>query len=373
MPHYSRRHFLRAGAALAAPAAVGLPLASLSGAAGAQQTAFNPQPGNWRTLEVTTRYEVLLPTGLTKVWLPIPVVSSDYQQVIGSSWSGNPDTARVVTDGKYGAAMLYAEFNENNRSPVVELVSRVRTRDRATDWSARPAKEDADTLKFYLQPTDLIPVDGIVRKTALEITKGAKTDQAKARAIYEWICDNTFRDPKVRGCGVGDIKALLESGNLGGKCADLNALFVGLSRSVGIPARDVYGVRVIKSQFGYRSLGAGTPAITRAQHCRAEVYLQANGWVPVDPADVRKVVLEEKPQPTTINDPLVTAVRPKLFGAWEMNWMAFNTGGDIALPGSSGPKVNFLMYPQAENREGRLDSLDPDNFKYSMTGREITA
>jgi len=373
MPHYSRRHFLRAGAALAAPAAVGLPLAGLPRGAAAE-IVFNPQPGPWRTLEITTRYEVLLPTGTTKVWLPVPSIATDYQQLLDNRWSGGADVARLTSDGKYGATMLYAEFNENNRNPVVELVSRVRTRDRATNFAQRTNfREDPDTLKFYLQPTDLIPTDGIVRKTALSITKNAKGDQAKSRAVYEWIVDNTFRDPKTRGCGIGDIKALLESGNLGGKCADLNALFVGLCRSVGIPARDIYGVRVIKSQFGYRSLGAGTPAITRAQHCRAEVYLQAHGWVPVDPADVRKVVLEEKPQPTTVNDPLVQAVRPKLFGAWEMNWLAFNSAGDIALPGSKGPKIGFFMYPQAENREGRLDSLDPDNFKYSMTGREITA
>ena len=62
----------------------------------------------------------------------------------------------------------------------------------------------------------------------------------------------------MRGCGVGDIKAMLETGNFGGKCADLNALFVGLCRSVGIPARDIYGVRVAPSAFGYRELG-GNP------------------------------------------------------------------------------------------------------------------
>src|SRR5207302_1058469 len=83
-----------------------------------------------------------------------------------------------------------------------------------------------------------------------------KSDVDKARAIYEWIVDNTFRDPKTRGCGVGDVKSLLESGNLGGKCADLNALYVGLARSVGVPARDVYGVRVAPSKYGYKSLGA---------------------------------------------------------------------------------------------------------------------
>jgi transglutaminase-like putative cysteine protease len=37
-----------------------------------------------------------------------------------------------------------------------------------------------------------------------------------------------------------------------------------------------------------------TENVTRAQHCRAEFYSAGYGWVPVDPADVRKVVLEEK-------------------------------------------------------------------------------
>jgi len=362
----SRRDFLKAGAAITAPALAGVPFAATA------QSSFDPRPGAWRTLEISTRYEVFLPTGLSKVWLPIPSINSSYQEVLENRWSGNPDAVRVVSDGKYGANMLYAEFNENSRNPVVELTSRVRTRDRATDFSRRAAvRENADTLKFHTQPTDLIPTDGIVRATAMKITKNARTDEDKARAIYDWICDNTFRDPKTRGCGVGDIKALLETGNLGGKCADLNALYVGLARSSGLPARDVYGLRVVKSQFGYRSLGAGTANVTRAQHCRAEVYLQAHGWVPVDPADVRKVVLEEKAQPTTINDPLVQMVRPKLFGGWEMNWIAYNSAADIALPGSSEPKIGFLMYPQSENREGRVDSLDPDNFKYSITGREI--
>ena len=31
-----------------------------------------------------------------------------------------------------------------------------------------------------------------------------------------------------------------------------------------------------------------------------------------------------------------------------MNWLAYNFAHDIELPGSSGPRVGFLMYPQAE-------------------------
>ena len=97
------------------------------------------------------------------------------------------------------------------------------------------------------------------------------------------------------------------------------------------------------------------------------------GWVPADPADVRKVVLEEKPQPTTLADPLVPPVRRKLFGSWEMNWVGFNNAHDVRLPNSKGDKIAFFMYPQLETANGRADSLDPDNFKYTITAREIKA
>jgi hypothetical protein len=51
--------------------------------------------------------------------------------------------------------------------------------------------------------------------------------------------------------------------------------------------------------------------------------------------------------------------------------MAFNFAHDVALPGSSGPAVGYLMYPQAETSGGRLDQFDPDNFKYEITAKEV--
>jgi len=361
----NRRKFLQSSGAAAA-------LASLPRVSFAQQLPFDPRPGAWRTYEITTRIEVLKPSGVTRVWVPVPSVEGEYQKVAGNNWSSNGD-ARLARDGKYGASMVVAEWRAGEKAPVLEVVSTFSTRNRAIDFSKPdPAlKMDASSAAFNTAATELMPVDGIVRDTAREIVKGKRTDLDKARAIYDWIVDNTFRDPKTRGCGVGDIKAMLETRNFGGKCADLNALYVGLARSAGLPARDVYGLRVVKSDFGYRSLGAGTPNVTRAQHCRAEVFLTGYGWVPVDPADVRKVVLEEKAQPVTLADPVVPPVRAKLFGAWEMNWLAYNEAHDIKLPGSVGGRVAFFMYPQAETAGNRLDSLDPDNFKYTITAREI--
>jgi hypothetical protein len=56
-----------------------------------------------------------------------------------------------------------------------------------------------------------------------------------------------------------------------------------------------------------------------------------------------------------------------------MNWLAYNFAHDVELPGSSGPKLGFLMYPQAEVNGERLDSLDPDAFRYEIKAKEIPA
>ena len=111
----------------------------------------------------------------------------------------------------------------------------------------------------------------------------------------------------------------------------------------------MYGLRVAKSNHGFVSLGANTESVTRAQHCRAEFWSQAHGWVPVDPADVRKVALEEPPGNLPLDHPKVKEARERLFGYWEMNWLAYNRGHDLQLPGASGFKVPYFMYPDGAN------------------------
>lgn len=361
----NRRDFVRSAGALSA----GLAFSDVTRREAKGATA------NWRTFEVTTRVEVLKPSGVTRVWLPaVLIAGTPFQKTLSNRFTAEGGNARMV-EGKADALGIVAAEFPAGVQPVLTLTSRVQTRDYAVDLTAqgRAPKESAADLEHFLRPTKLLPTDGIVKATATKITAGAGTDLAKARAIYEWIVENTFRDPKTLGCGRGDIRFMLESGDLGGKCADLNALYVGLARAAGLPARDVYGIRVAKSELGYKSLGASSENITKAQHCRAEVYVGSYGWVPVDPADVRKVVLEEPPGHRPLDDEMVTRARARLFGSWEMNWMAYNFAHDVALPGSSGAPMAFLMYPQAETAGARIDSLAPDSFQYEVTSREISS
>jgi len=363
-----RRSFLKTTSLLAATA--------LSGSRIAMAVDGNVEPvatKGWRVFDVTTRIELSDNNSNACVWLPLPSVEdAAWIKTMGNLWQGNADNIQVEKNETYGALMLVANWKAGADKPVIEVTSRVATRDRAIDLiqPGKVAPLGKATASLYTRPTAMLPTDGIVHKTALSVIQGANTDLEKARAIYDWIVANTARNPKTRGCGTGNILGMLETGDLTGKCADLNSLYVGMARSVGLPARDVYGIRVADSRFGYKSLGKSGD-ISKAQHCRAEVWLSGFGWVAVDPADVRKVVLEEKPG-LTLKDETVVAIRKKLFGAWEMNWLAYNFAHDLNLPGSTGPSIPFLMYPQGENATGRFESLDPDNFRYKITSREIT-
>jgi transglutaminase-like putative cysteine protease len=361
-----RRDFLRS---------TGIFSASLAFAKPGRIFATDTPVEHWRTFEVTTRVQVLKTSGSTRIWLPAPLIlETPFQKTLSATYQPDGGAAKMIEIKPDALGIIAAEF-PSGVSPILTFTTRVATKNYVVDLSApgKAPKENPADLQYFLRPTKLLPTDGIVKTTATEITTGAKTDVEKARAIYEWVVDNTFRNPKTRGCGVGDIRFMLESRDLGGKCADLNALYVGLARASGLPARDVYGIRVGKSELGYKSLGASSESVTKSQHCRAEVYLNDYGWVPVDAADVRKVVLEEPPGNRPLDDDMVKSARARLFGSWEMNWMAYNFAHDVALPGSNGAPVGFLMYPQAETAEGRLDSLDPDNFKYEITSRETTA
>jgi len=354
----------------------GTAAAALSMLPGKGRAEFAPVPGGWRRFEVVTQVELPRDSRTAQLWLPLPSVSADGWSRPGTpQWTTTATTAEIWTDPTYGAQMLHATWEGSSEPRTLELTMSVESRDRATNFDAphSPVPLSEAERALNTAPTTLIPTDGLVKETADAIVDGASDDLDKARRIYEWIVVNTQRNPKTRGCGLGDIASMLAMGDLSGKCADLNALYVGLARASGLPARDLYGLRVAPSAFGYKSLGANSPDVTKAQHCRAEVWLENFGWVPVDPADVRKVMLEEPPKDLSLDDPKVAAARHTLFGAWEGNWIAFNSAHDVVLPGATDGQLGFLMYPQAELDGTRLDPLDPAAFVYTNTAREAQA
>jgi transglutaminase-like putative cysteine protease len=360
-----RRRFLHQSATVLA--AAGLP--RLTHAA-SQADSFRPSEGAWRTFTVTTTATVKASNAPVRIWVPIPsFYEADWMRPGATTFQSNATSVHIVTDPQWNTKMVFAEWANVNGTATLKTTSILSSRDLAVDLSrpGSPVALSSSEYRLYTSPTKLLPTGGIVGQTANKIVGSTSDELEKAKSIYEWIVVNASRNPKTRGCGLGDVSFMLQTGDLSGKCADINGLFVALARAAGLPARDLYGIRVAPSRFGYKSLGTKSETITKAQHCRAEVYLQHYGWVPADPADVRKVMLEEPPGNLPLTDPKVADARRTLFGAWEGNYAAYNDGHDIVLPGSSGDALGFLMYPQAEVGGERKDSLAPDDFVYSIT------
>lgn len=295
----------------------------------------SPSFAKERTGQVTIEVNLNSPAEAkdVKLWIPYPL-SDGNQDITDAAIKGNYSQAGVYREPKSGNAVLYAEW----KGPVQErkLIYALQVTRREQSTMTFPEQELAFSpaeFRPYLEGSPSLPLTPKVRERALVVTKGKKTVLAKARAIYDWIVENMYRDPNVKGCGFGEVERLLEA--RGGKCADIHSVFVALARAAGVPAREVFGIRMPKGKSG---------DMTKSQHCWAEFYLPGTGWVVVDAADVRKYILEQQSDLAQAKP-----VREYYFGRVDENRIAFGTGRDIVLnPPQSKSPLNYFMYPYAE-------------------------
>lgn len=324
-------------------------------------------PTEWRTYEVVTTVTLNSGQGQSRLWLPLPLNQDTlFQRTLGHSWSGNPSNSSMRRFPDGDLEVFQSEWNQSSE-PRLELKTLVTTADRHFDVTKRTvAPERDDILRRNLQASQLIPNDGLSHQLGERIIGRIKDPVAQAKAIYEWVAENTIYDPSLPGCGSGDVRKQLIEGQYGGRSADINGLFVSICRAIGIPARCVYGLRVGPSRL-FRSLGLTSDNASRGQHVRAEFYIPGYGWVPVDPSDVRRAIAMEG---LSDRESKLLSLRKILFGVWEMNWIAYNLGTDITLPGKQS-SLPFLLLPQLETESGKSDGTDPSTFQYNITARRV--
>ena len=290
----------------------------------------------------------------TQLWIPYPE-SSEVQSITDIKVEGNSESSAVYTDKKFQTPMLYAKWDKGTKKRMLKLsfnVSRQEVLHR--NLPSKEAAWDRADYALYLAPTSLAPLDGDIKKLALKITGSKKTVLQKAKAIYDWTVENTYRNPDTRGCGKGDVCELIK--DPGGKCTDISSIFVALARAAGVPSREVFGIRLGKKSG---------EDITKWQHCWAEFYLPGYGWVPVDPADVRKMMLKEDLE---LADNKTREYRDYFWGGVDPYRFKVGEGRDLVLnPVQHGEPVNYLMYPFAQVGEKTLDWLDPKTFSYTIT------
>ena len=109
-------------------------------------------------------------------------------------------------------------------------------------------------------------------------------------------------------------------------------------------------------------------SLSTEQQCRAEFYTPGYGWIPVNPADVRKAIYDEH---LSSSDPKLVVLSKLLFGFWEMNWVAFNSAQDVKLRGDTGKALPLLVFPEAEMAAERFNSLDTKRFSYTVHASRV--
>lgn len=295
---------------------------------------------------------------IVKLWIPYPV-SDQHQLISNIRLSGDYAATGVYTVQINGTPLLYAEWPKGSKSRKLNLTFDVEREELRR--GALPIHEPAWNRADYaenLAPTRLGPINGVVKELADTIVANKTTVLERSKAIYDWTVENMYRDADTVGCGKGDVCYLLQKP--GGKCTDISSVYIALSRAAGVPAREVFGLRLGKKS---------KQDISGWQHCWAEFFLPGYGWVPVDPADVLKAMLVEK---LTLDSPRVTELRDYFWGGIDAYRFKLASGRDLTLnPPQSGQPLNTFGYPYAEVGGKPLDFYDARNFVYRFNFKEL--
>jgi transglutaminase-like putative cysteine protease len=295
----------------------------------------------------------------TRLWIPYPVSDTE-QSIEDVRIDGNFTASGVYGEKVTGNLALYAEWTEPVKERFITLAFKATAIERVKKDFTKAGESSEIPVEMlpYLSSNTFIPIDGKVKEIALKATRGKKTIREKARAVYDWVVENTKRDPDVVGCGTGDVERAIKKKS--GKCADISSVFVALARASGVPAREVFGLRLGKS---------ATDDITGGHHCWAEFYLPGYGWVPVDPSDVRKIMLKKG-----LNSDEAKSYREYYFGAVDEYRIALGRGGRALYlnPRQKQGPLNYFMYPYAEVDGKALEWLAAQkDLKYRITFKAI--
>ena len=322
----------------------------------------------WQSYSIHSTIELNNTNGKVRLWMPLAQYKDTlWQRSLGHNWQGNFETAGIYRDPVAEMEVFYADWPEGTSHLKLQMTSQVATQNRHFDITRRGAMaERTEVLRRCLQSTELAPNDGIVRSTAERVIGRIKDPVAQGKAIYEWVVENTSYDPSLKSIGNIYAGQLPENGSFVGRSADIALLFVALCRSIGIPARPVFGLRIDSSRL-FSSLGTNGN-LSEAQQCRAEFYTPGYGWIPVNPSDVRKAIRDEN---LGLDDSKLSVLKKLLFGFWEMNWISFNAAQDVSLRGSTGKTIPFLAYPHVEIDGARFNSRDTARFNYRITASRI--
>jgi transglutaminase superfamily protein len=317
-----RRTLVRALACTSAVAVAGMALASREPSA-AKTTTESKTATESRTFRFTCAMAVQdIPAGAREISVWIPVPKTDDHQVVGDLKVTAPVRYQIGKEKEYGNSILHLTVDAPLPKQLdLELEARVQRRAYNALAQPRPGDSEAPPAPRDLAPNALVPTDGRIAELAAQVTSGATTPLAKARAIYEYVTDSMRYDKTGTGWGRGD--AIRACDVKAGNCSDFHSLIIGMARASGIPARFVMGFPLPESAKQGEIPG---------YHCWAELYIEGKGWLPVDSSEANKH--PEK--------------REAFFGGLDANRLQLTVGRDLVLEPAAAKPLNFFIYPYVE-------------------------
>ena len=261
------------------------------------------------------RYQATLPeiTGAARCWIPLGT-TDEFQKVTVKSVNV-PGVQKTLVDKAHGNSIIFLELGPEDSGKQLEIVYDVERLEKSGY-----VDDPAMTTK-YLQPERMVPSNDMFKAIAEKAVQGREDNLMRARALYDHVIDEMNYKKFGEGWGKGD--AVYACNSLYGNCTDYHAYFIGLARSVGIPARFAIGASIPSE----RNDGG-----TDGYHCWAEFF--ANGkWWPVDISEADKF----------------SALSMYFFGHHPANRFEFTRGRDLVVePSPASGAINFLAYPLLE-------------------------
>lgn len=277
------------------------------------------EPVPARTVELTTVVTIAPHAAPARVWVPVPL-QSPVQKVIELSVQA-PAEWTIEREPTHGNRFLYTEL------PAADAPVRVR-------WTAvvkryewfRPEREHTTPAQLaqYTRALPLVPVGGPVLgpRAKVILARGNGHTEARARQMFDYVRAEMAYDKSGEGWGRGDAVYACEVGK--GNCTDFHAMFNGLARTAGIPARLTMGLALPDAAAG--TIGG--------YHCWTAYWLDGHGWVPMD-------ISESDQHPD----------RPvaEYFARLDQHRIAMTRGRELVLaPPQAGPRLNYAWESYVE-------------------------
>lgn len=294
-----------------------------------------------------------VPAGAKQVrlWIPVPVDTPDQkiEKLMFTAGSKGPNgTTQTQSMGAKPADLKDGEQNgvkwtfrdikdglgrsmcvETAGTPIeVELAFDVTRYETKGGGQAKP--EELAELK---QADQMIPLDGKVAAIAASLNLPVEP-KATARALYDHTLERMKYDKPEgdKGWGRGDAEWACDAKF--GNCTDFHSYFMGLARTKGMPARFEMGFSIPG--------GAEKEAKVGGYHCWAYVWIDGQGWMPVDISEADK-------------NP---AKADYFFGTLDADRVTMTGGRDLTLePAPASGTQNFFVYPLAEIDGKKVDSV----------------